>query len=69
MDRVIVHASHVLGKKAHFIVHNRLISRTDVPSSQHNQIQLHVTLPLGIVNHATITCTALDTASCRVQYG
>jgi hypothetical protein len=34
-----------------------------------HQIQLHVTLPLGTVNETTITCTAIDTASCRVQFG
>lgn len=36
---------------------------------EQHQIQLHVTLPLGMVNHATITCSAIDAASCRVQYG
>jgi uncharacterized protein YndB with AHSA1/START domain len=34
-----------------------------------HQIQLQATLPLGTVNHATITCTALDPASCQVQFG
>ena len=34
-----------------------------------HQIQLHVTLPPGTVNETTITCTAIDTASCRVQFG
>jgi hypothetical protein len=43
--------------------------RFEMVNPEQHQIQLHVTLPLGIVNHATITCTALDTASCRVQYG
>jgi uncharacterized protein YndB with AHSA1/START domain len=36
---------------------------------EQHQVQLHVTLPLGIVNQATITGTAIDTASCRVQFG
>lgn len=34
-----------------------------------HQIKFNVTLPLGIVDHATITCTPIDAASCRVQYG
>ena len=34
-----------------------------------HQIQLDVTLPFGIIDHATITCTPVDAVSCRVQYG
>lgn len=34
-----------------------------------HQIQLHVSLPLGTVNDATITGTAIDSTSCRVQFG
>ncbi len=33
------------------------------------QIQFNVTLPLGIIDHATFTCTPVDAASCRVQFG
>ena len=43
--------------------------RVEMVEPEKHQIQLHVTLPLGIVNHETITCTALDATSCRVQYG
>jgi len=43
--------------------------RVEMVNPEKHQIQLHVTLPLGIVNHATITGTAIDTTSCRVQYG
>lgn len=43
--------------------------RVATVNPEKHQIQLHVTLPLGIVNHATITCTAIDTVSCRVQFG
>ena len=43
--------------------------RVETVNPEKHQIQLHVTLPLGIVNQATITGTAIDTASCRVQYG
>ena len=43
--------------------------RVEMVNPEKHQIQLHVTLPLGIVNHATITSTAIDTASCRVQFG
>ena len=34
-----------------------------------HQVQFTVNLPLGVVNHATITCTPVDAVSCRVQYG
>ena len=34
-----------------------------------HQIQLDVTLPLGLIDHATLTCTAVDAVSCRVQFG
>lgn len=34
-----------------------------------HQIQLHVMLPLGIINDPTLTCTAIDAASCRVSFG
>ena len=34
-----------------------------------HQIALDMTLPLGIVNHETISCTPIDATSCRVQYG
>ena len=34
-----------------------------------HQIQMRIMLPLGVANHATITCTAIDAASCRVQFG
>jgi hypothetical protein len=34
-----------------------------------HQIQMRIALPLGVVNHATITCTALDATSSRVQFG
>ncbi|HEY7419385.1 MAG TPA: SRPBCC family protein [Ktedonobacteraceae bacterium] len=43
--------------------------RVEMVKPEKHQIQLHVTLPLGIVNHETISCTALDATSCRVQYG
>lgn len=36
---------------------------------ERRQIKLHVALPLGIVNDNTITCTALDAVSCRVEFG
>ena len=43
--------------------------KVEAVNPEKHQIQLHVTLPLGIVNDATITGTAIGTASCRVQYG
>lgn len=43
--------------------------RVEMVNPEKPQIQMHIALPLGIVNHETITCAALDTASCRVQFG
>ncbi len=43
--------------------------RVEMVNPEKRQIQMHVTLPLGTVNHETITCAAIDTASCRVQFG
>ena len=34
-----------------------------------HRVQIDAALPLGTINHATITCTAIDAASCRVQFG
>ncbi|HZU66737.1 MAG TPA: SRPBCC family protein [Ktedonobacteraceae bacterium] len=34
-----------------------------------HQVQIDVMLPLGLIDHATITCTAIDATSCRVQFG
>ena len=33
------------------------------------QIELLVTLPLGLLNHETMSCTPIDAMSCRVQCG
>lgn len=43
--------------------------RVEMVNPEKHQIQLRISLPLGTVNHATITSTAIDTASCRVQFG
>ena len=43
--------------------------RVEMANPEKHQIQLHIMLPLGTINHATITCTAIDAASCRVQHG
>jgi Polyketide cyclase / dehydrase and lipid transport len=43
--------------------------RVEMVDPEKHQIQLRITLPLGTINHQTTTCTALDTASCRVQFG
>jgi uncharacterized protein YndB with AHSA1/START domain len=43
--------------------------RVEAVHPERHQIQARVALPLGVVNHATITCTAIDTTSCRVQFG
>lgn len=43
--------------------------RVEMVNPEKHQIQFHITLPLGSVNHQTTTCTAIDTTSCRVQFG
>jgi len=34
-----------------------------------HQLEFDVTLPFGIIDHVTITCTPVDAVSCQVQYG
>ena len=34
-----------------------------------HQIQMLIALPLGVVNHVTISCATIDATSCRVQFG
>ncbi len=43
--------------------------RESAVAGSHSKIQFDTFLPLGIVAHNTITCTSIDAASCRVQYG
>ncbi|HEX8995448.1 MAG TPA: SRPBCC family protein [Ktedonobacterales bacterium] len=43
--------------------------RVEAVNPEKHQIQLNIGLPLGSVNHATITCHALDAATSRVQFG
>lgn len=46
-----------------------LVIQVEGVHPEKHQIQLKVALPLGTVNHATITGTPIDAASCRVQFG
>ncbi len=34
-----------------------------------HQIQIDASLPCGVIDHATFTCTPMDSVSCRVQFG
>ncbi len=43
--------------------------KVEMVKPEKHQIQLYVTLPLGTINDTTITCTAIDATSCRVQFG
>jgi hypothetical protein len=43
--------------------------RVDAVHPEKHQIQMHISLPLGLINDNTITCAALDATSCRVQFG
>ena len=42
--------------------------RIETVNPEKHQIQFHGEL-LGSISHNTITCTPIDTGSCRVQYG
>jgi len=46
-----------------------LTLRVESVNPEKHQIQLHVMLPLGIINDVTVTCTPIDTTSCLVQFG
>jgi uncharacterized protein YndB with AHSA1/START domain len=43
--------------------------RVERVDAEKHQIQLHVMLPLGMINDVTVTCTPLDAVSCLVQFG
>ncbi len=43
--------------------------RVEAVNPQKHQLHFTVALPLGGVNHQTTTVTAIDAASCRVQFG
>jgi hypothetical protein len=43
--------------------------RVDEVNPGRHQIRLHISLPLGLINDNTITCAALDSTSCRLQFG
>ncbi|HSJ86961.1 MAG TPA: hypothetical protein VK909_07100 [Anaerolineales bacterium] len=43
--------------------------RVESVNPEKHQIQLHVMLPLGMINDVTVTCTPIDTTSCLVQFG
>jgi hypothetical protein len=43
--------------------------RVEGVNTEKHQIQFHITLPLGTVNHQTTTCAEIDATSCRVQFG
>ena len=43
--------------------------KVEMVNAERHQITLFSQLLLGIANHATITCTALDATTCRVQFG
>jgi hypothetical protein len=43
--------------------------RVDAVNPERHQVQLHITLPLGVVNDATISAAATGSASSRLQFG
>lgn len=43
--------------------------RVEVVKPEKHQIQMHITLPLGVVNQETLSCVAIDATSCRLQFG
>ena len=56
-------SSRALGKRWNITF---VIEKVD---PEKHQVDLTVTLPLGVKNHEHITCTPIDATSCRVQYG
>lgn len=47
----------------------KVVSKIEMVNPDSHQIQMRVTLPLGLVNLASVRCTPIDATSCRVQYG
>ena len=43
--------------------------RIEMVNSKKHQIQFHIELPLGTINHQTTTCSAINASSTRVQFG
>ena|SRR5579863_765454 len=43
--------------------------RVDAVNPEKHEVQLHITLPLGVVNDATISAAATGGASSRLQFG
>ncbi len=43
--------------------------RVETVNPEKHQLQLVVNLPLGMVNHATLTANAIDAATTRIQFG
>jgi uncharacterized protein YndB with AHSA1/START domain len=43
--------------------------RVEAVNPPKHQIRLHIALPLGTVNDATITATPMDAGTCRLQFG
>jgi uncharacterized protein YndB with AHSA1/START domain len=43
--------------------------RVEAVDPAKHQVRLRVALPLGVVNHATISATPIDATSSRVQFG
>jgi uncharacterized protein YndB with AHSA1/START domain len=43
-----------------------LTLRVERVDPEQQQVRIRATLPFGLVDDATITCTAIDAASCRV---
>ena len=61
--QTIVFGGKVLGRTVHFTF------KVEAVRPEKHQISAHVFFPFGLQEKPTITCTPVDAAGCRVQYG
>jgi len=63
VGQTIHFAGRVLGRTLRFIF------KVETVNPARHQLGLHVFFPLGLQEKPTITCTAIDATTCRVEYG
>ena len=61
--QTVIFGGRVLGRTLHFTF------KVEAVKPDKHQIAGHAFFPFGLQEKATITCTPVDAASCRVQYG
>jgi len=61
--QMVYATSSAFGRKWHVTL------RVDGVNPEKHQIQLHITLPFGTINDATISATPINSTSSRLQFG